>query len=218
MRYLLFCLVTAALLPGIVTVCNADLVTVTFEGPLEVVNPPLESRFSLGDLMQVSITYESSEPDSYVGPNPDNTGLYNCIQSFNFFVDSAVDYTASATGGQWTVKNDLIVGSPYDHVSTGVLAHLEPITSEGTLTGPDVAGYPLFIFQLSFFDTSATALSSDALPLSFNPTAFDNRQIRLGWRFRDESTSHIVPVPGAALLGSLGLISASWRLRKRRTV
>ena len=126
MRFAFFCLVTSVLLSGLVTVCNASLVTVTFEWPLDIVDPPLTSRFSPDDLMQVSITYESSEPDTNSDPY---VGAYDCIQSFSVFVDSSIDYTATATDGLWTIRNDWpppLYPPPYsDQASVNIIAHLQ---------------------------------------------------------------------------------------------
>ena len=214
MRSLLFCLVAAVLLSVPAGVCKAGPVTVTFEGPLDYVSSVLAGRFSLGDLMQVSITYESSWPD---GNSNSYSGFYECIQSFSVFVDSTDDYTATATDGWWTINNDF-PPPPDTSYADQVFAYVNSsgTTTGGTLDGPDVEGLPLWMFSLQLEDSSMTALSSDALPLSFDPGAFDNDQIKLYWRDGTvnrwisasnlTSTSYVVPAPGAALLGVLGLL------------
>ena len=166
MRSLLFWLVATVSWFGLATICEAVPVIVTFGGPLDEVSSALAGRFSLGDRMQVSITYESSWPDGH--PDPD-TGWYECVLAFSALVDSTMGYTATATDGWWNINNDFPSGDPF--AADQVFAHINSPASPsgGTLAGPDVAGLPLWTFFLQLHDDSMTALSSDALPLSFDP-------------------------------------------------
>ena len=49
---------------------QGELVTVTFDGPLSYVHASVSSRFSVGDAMHVSITYESTTPDPWWSGSP----------------------------------------------------------------------------------------------------------------------------------------------------
>lgn len=224
MRLPSICLIAPVLALTLVTVCSADLITITFEGQLNDIDTQLESWFSTGDLMRVSIVYESPWPDARDADPAE--GRYDCIQSLDI---SVAGYAASATGGYWRVSNDYgpPVLDPVDQVYTGAYA---PITSTGgTLSGADLGDMPLWMFVLDQRDDTATALSSDALPVSFTPEDFGTRQMRLYWRDVSDygiynrsiaawgftCTSCTVPVPSAVLLGVLGLAAAGRRLRRR---
>ena len=203
---------------------SGELITVTFDGTLSNVEASLAGRFSLGDPMHVSITYESTTPDGW--PDPDN-GYYPAITSFNVLVeDPAGDYTASASDGHFVVNNDRSGGGgPDDAIFAEVNAF-----GGGTLVGDPVDGMPLWQFLLQLDDGTGTALSNDLLPTSFDPTLFDNNQLILYWRhdtghgiyddgiaadtFTSTSSFTPVPLPGALLLGILGLGTAGGLVRR----
>ncbi|OHB63963.1 MAG: hypothetical protein A2Y77_10180 [Planctomycetes bacterium RBG_13_62_9] len=183
------------------------------------VETSLSSHFAVGDLMHVSITYESTTLDWWAA-DP-SSGLYLAITSLDVSVGS---YTASGSDGSFIIHDN---DSGRDYVSGQVLSAAASMGSPftGTLTGPDVAGLPLWMFDVGLSDSTQTALSSDALPTSFDPSRFDYRQLSLAWRhetdhgtyndrivatdFTSTSSFHPVPVPGALLLAGLGLGMAS---------
>jgi len=194
-----------------------ELITVTFDGPLSIVGSELAGHFSIGDIFHVSMTYESTAPDQW--PADPLQGYYLAVTSLNLSVGG---YTASSTNGNFTVYDD--DGGVRDAVFGQAYSH-----SGGTLVGADIDGMPLRDFLLQLDDRTMTAISSDALPTSFDPSLFDNNQLTLHWRtpmgwdtrvvaqeFTSTSSFQAVPLPGAVLLGGLGIATAGGLCRRRK--
>ena len=194
-----------------------ELITVTFDGPLTWVDDELTGHFSIGNTFHVSMTYESTAPDQW--PADPLRGYYLAVTSLNLSVGG---YAASSTNGDFRVYDD--DGGVRDAVFGHAYSH-----SGGTLVGADIDGMPLRDFLLQLDDRTMTAISSDALPTSFDPSLFDNNQLTLHWRtpmgwddrvvateFTSTSSFHPVPLPGAVLLASLGMATTGWICRRRR--
>lgn len=199
-----------------------ELVTVTFDGLLSHVEASLTGRFAIGNAMHVSLTYESTTPDQW--PGDPKSGWYPAITAIDV---SVAGYTASGSNGDFVVNNDRGDAPPIDDA---IFAHvLSPAAAgSGTLVGDNVAGMPLWWFYLQLDDRTHTALSSDVLPTSFDTSLFDLNQLALVWRngayndgivaeeFTSTSSFHPVPLPGALLLGSLGVATVGLIGRWRR--
>jgi len=203
-------------------------VIMTFDGPLTHVDSSVADRFGVGDLMHVSITFESTTPDgvpelSYVGY------YYPAVTAFSL---SVAGYSATATNGYFTIYNDHGADIMDDSFEMSAEAFDSPGMRVGTLVGDPVNGMDLWWFRLGLFDDTATALDSDALPTSIDVSDFGYYpQMALQWRhisdhgtfnegisvrsFTSTSTFPTVPVPGAMALAALGAGAVGW-IRRRR--
>jgi hypothetical protein len=220
------------LLAVVLLVCagaRGELITVTFDGALDNVDTSLSGRFAVGDLMHVSITYESTTPDTWWSTLP-GQGYYPAITAFEVSVNG---YTATATSGYFAVFDNYPVRDVVEAVVQSFTDGSLSPPRVGTLVGDPVNEMNLWWFRLSLIDNSGTAVTSDALPTSFNPLLFpDQTRLSLEWRhitdygtfndsidasgFTSTSTFPAVPVPGALLLAGLGLSTAGWMCRRRK--
>jgi hypothetical protein len=193
----------------------AGPVTLTLDGVLDDVHEHLAGRFAVGDPIHVTITYEAGTPDVF--PGDLMLGYYPCITDIDI---SVAGYTASGSNGSFNVYNDEF---GRDLVSATASSVAMP---GGTLTGDPVNGWPLWLFEFEFNDSTGTVFSSDALPTTFDPSRFDFALLRVAWReggynryisthdFTITSTTPVVPVPGALLLSGVGLGFVGWFHRR----
>jgi len=197
----------------IASASRADLVEFTFNGSVtQVLNlnlapltHPLQSA-AVGDSLTLTYVFESSTAD---GNGAANTGSYNnAIQSASVSVGSNLFDYDFLSSGLILVENDL--SGPIDRY-------------RADLFGSDANGNSLSTF-LTLADSTATVFSSDALPLTLDLSDFDSQfgQLELPFagstaavsvspeiRFQvDSLTVSVVPLPGAALLGLVGLALA----------
>ena len=192
---------------------RADLVEFTFNGSVTSVfdldqapsTHPLQSA-AAGDAFSLTYVFESSTADTNAAAD---TGSYGgAIQSASVSVGSNVFEYDFLSNGLIVVGNNLL--GPTDRYGASV-------------SGSDANGNSLFT-DLLLTDSTATVFSTDALPLTLDVSDFNIRSGSLELpfasttaggedfaeiRFRvNSATVSVVPLPGAALLGLVGLALA----------
>ncbi len=229
-----------AVLLGLCACAGADagLMTVVFEGPITSNTLPAGNPFLYDGpvLMRLSITYESTAPDVYPGLDTQRS-IYRGISSVNISVLGPLGIPLYSASGDGASARFLITDEdPLEEL--GVVTYIDqlsfldssPATSEhGTLTGPDIMGLPFWMVSLGAVDehNGGGPLSSDALPTSFTPADWDHFAMSFIWHVdagpnvcilsnQLTATTTVVPVPGALLLGCLGMAMAGWLERRRR--
>jgi hypothetical protein len=157
---------------------QADLITFYFQGTVNNVNPVLSGEFSVGERFSGSYTFDSDTPNTS-GGDPPNFGLYTgALTALSFTIDS---YTGSATDGDINV---------WDNVPSDTYQ----VTSR-VVTGPNVSDFELTLFQLEIGDSTNTALTSVALPLTPpNLEDFDRGFLRIGFQRPGEAFTPQVTV------------------------
>jgi hypothetical protein len=204
------------------TKASAAPITFTFDGTATVVNPVLASRFSTGDSITGSLTYDSELVDSDADPN---VGQYAPLSSLSFNLDG---YTPTFLSGSGSVA-----------VRNGTPAP-DTITLIGDVTGPPaVNSFRPFRLTLVLRDATGLVLSSDGLPVAFSTSQFTTSEFVVTFTnranpydltsggtnftgvqgtFSGSASAAATPVPEPAtltLFGS-GLVGLALRLRRKQ--
>lgn len=145
---------------------NAVAITHTYQGAVDFISPALSGVVALGDVFQLTYTFDSETPDA----NADaHVGHYeNAIVSLTATIG---DYTLTSTAGSILVFDD----HPRDRVQASA--------SNPLLAGPHPLP-PAFFPDGVFLDLStflpSTAVAGDHLPiLAWDPAGFDQAFLRL---------------------------------------
>lgn len=138
---------------------RAERITFEVTGRVTSITSNLASRFSAGDLMTMTYTFESETPDNRPS-NPD-IGVYFAIVDLTIRVGS---YTATAPAGRIVVQNNQFFGDAYS-VS-------DEFGGSFTVSGPSLNGLvPRSVAMAMQSLGDSTVLSDDTLPLA--PPSFD---------------------------------------------
>lgn len=129
---------------------EASTISYTISADISFVSSGLSGVFAIGTPVTVSFVVDSSLVDA--DPNP-QSGYYGPLSDFSLTI-SGYGTVGLASGS----TTDLSVGN-YDATDALIATGLG-------LSGPTAAGGSPRYFQIGFFDNTATALSSDALPVS----------------------------------------------------
>lgn len=209
-------IVVAILLVAWSAPARADLITFSFAGTVDSVDPALAGTFSAGQTLTGTYTFESTTAAR--AGSTSTFAVFDALKNLNFTLGS---YAATSIGApEIQVDNN---PPPTDHDRYAVLSR----ASDG-LTGPSVAGQMLdsFAFRL---DDSTNTVFSDALvlPTSLNLSSFDNRQFFIF--FTDGTTPSVVsgritslravPEPSSVVMlgvGALGLLGYGLHRRAAR--
>jgi hypothetical protein len=193
----------------------ADTVTVHFAGTIDLVDAGLSSKFSTGQGITGSFTY-----DSATAPRAGSTatqGVFDALDSVQF---SSGTYSASSLGApEIQLDNDL----PGFNDRFGLVSR----QSEG-LTGSKVGGRDLTAFAIRLDDTTNTALTSSlSLPTSIDLDDYTSSRFFLF--FGDTNPrlvsgtfsvlqSDAVPEPASVIIWGIALVGsgAYAALRRRR--
>lgn len=194
---------------------RADLITFSFAGTVDSVDPALAGTFSTGQTLTGTYTFQSTTP-ARAGSNS-TFAVFDALTHLNFALGS---YAATSSGAP-EIQVDNNPPLP-DHDRYAVLSR----ASDG-LTGPAVAGMNLDSFGFRLDDSTDTVFS-DALilPTSLNLSDFDNRRFFIF--FTDGTSPSIVsgtitalssvPEPSSLALAGIGGLSGLglwWRSRRR---
>ena len=191
---------------------RAATVTYTVTGAVLHVAPDLQGQFSVGQATTYTFTLDTGIPDT--NPSPFGGLFVNGLTSSSGSIGS---YLFSTGAG-----NLVITFASSDVLQTNAL----------TVTGPAVGVDTLYEVIVFFNDTTGTALSSDAFPLSLDISAFNQTKLDLFFLGPDRTIQEVIapitglestftsqtPIPAALPLfatglGALGLLG--WR-RKRK--
>jgi hypothetical protein len=196
---------------------RADLITFSFTGIADSVDPALAGTFSAGQSLTGTYTFDST---TAARAGSDSTfAVFDALTQVNFTLGT---YSASSTGAP-EIQIDNNPPSP-DNDRYSIVAR----ASDG-LTGPAVAGLALDSFGFRLDDSTNSVFNNALiLPTSLNLSDFDNRQFFLF--FTDGTSSFIVsgtinslrtvPEPSSLALAGLGGLSGLglwWRRRRRTT-
>ncbi|MFO0830953.1 MAG: hypothetical protein U0637_03810 [Phycisphaerales bacterium] len=203
---------------GAASTARADVVQMTFTGPIQFSNM---SAFPAGQLMTVTFTYESSGAPQFIA----NQQAFYVDHMLSISVQSG-SYAASDAGGFGQIDKYDNLGNT-DGIQYQVAA-LQP-TYQYTNPKPQTVQFPNVLsnsisqsFQnliVNYASPSSAVWSDYTLPTTYNDALFNGTRNML-FGFSDGSfqvgnmtvTSQIVPAPGAlALLGLAGLAA-----RRRR--
>jgi hypothetical protein len=226
MRYLLFCLAAVvSLLILWVPLAEAGPVTVQVTGRVTGSN-----FVTIGVASPVTgfYSYDDAMPNSY----PDDShGLYHPATFSLSFVDGSTISSSEAeiwvnnnSGGIGTVDeysvNFQLHDDPSPNILTGAFAGLD-VDFGGRLYRNNPTGVAWDSVALPDPESVLSLLPNDGSGLSLIAVpSYDLSTYNLDFEVTDLSVVPAIPAPGAALLTTLalGLMSANWRLRKRRTV
>ena len=160
-----------------------------FTGTVTSVSPSLAAGFDIGESFVGFYQFDETTPDSDVIINE---GTYLAIDDYQVQFNGG--YAASAAAGE------IRVSLPPD-------AHRYRVRATSP-SGPSVSGLSLTGMSLVLEDSSTTAFSAVALPVSLDLGDFDTRVFGLifGEEFVEVelTTFSIVPEPGALMLMALG--------------
>jgi len=135
-------------------VADATPITFNFAGNVASVDSSLGSTFSVGQTLSGSYTFESTTADSEVDPA---FGLYgNALTTLSFTIGSYIG-TLGVGASEFAVSN-----SPPPPTGIGDFYDL----TADPVSGPSVGSDPPKTFALRVRDDTASALSSDALPVT----------------------------------------------------
>jgi len=226
MRYLLFCLVAAV---SVLILWTPPAIA----GPVTV---QVTGRVTGSDFATIGVdslvtgyySYDDATPNSYFD---DSHGWYHPATFSLSFVDGSTISSSEAeiwvnnnSGGIGTVDEFSVKFQPYapfepsPNTLTGAFAGLDVFfgarlyRNDPTGAAWDSVALPDPESILSLLPNDGSGLSLIATPLSLPP------EYSLDFEVTGLSVVPAIPVPGAAFLVALGLISMNWRLRKRRTV
>ncbi len=200
----------------VVSVTQAAPVTFIYEGEVTQVAhssliPPVLDKF-LGETMRMEYTFESTT----TGSGLDGGSYFNAISDLTVTLGANVYHNTLPVNIY--VANDLSFGDRY---YTDL--HIP-------MTGPAIDGIDPRSFQFRFQDSTATALSSNALPDTIlDPAAFDTVYMFLDFLSHSSSgfltvagpnsVRAVVPVPSAMWLMGTGLAAlVGWRWRTAKVV
>lgn len=179
---------------------SADLTGLTFEGTIDVTLGRFSAPFASiasGDSYTFTYMFESATADS--DPSRALGAYFGAIQGF--------EVSIGATSVMGTPTSDFIAVD--DESSPGIESYEASVATDA------------FVFTVEM-DLQAGTLSSDALPTAFAPGAISAFQFTLFDPLTEGSalgkltsfSTHVVPVPSAALLGVFGFGIVVW-LRQR---
>ena len=194
---------------------RADLITFSFAGTVDSVDPALAGTFSAGQSLAGIYTFDSAT--SARAGSTSTFAVFDALKNLSFTLGS---YAATSTGAP-EIQVDNNPPLP-DHDRYSVLSR----ASDG-LTGAMVSGLALDSFGFRLDDSTNTVFS-DALilPTSLNLANFDNRQFFI---FFTDGTSpsvvsgritslRAVPEPSSVVMLGVGTLSLlGYGLRRRRT-
>jgi len=199
---------------------RAEIIEVSYTGTVTLVDTPLAGAFSLGDAVVGQFEFE--RPAGAPVFDVFNRARYaESLQSFSITVGS---YSASATGGNVIVNDDVQAGS-LAPVRDGFSAS----GSQG-LSGAPIAGLNLVAMQFSLLSSVLSTLNSFAIPSTAELNALWMTNLADGntnWlafagaeaRYSLDSFSVISSIPEpqnyALLLAGLGLLGFAARRRQR---
>lgn len=187
-------------------IARADIITITFSGTVDFVDPFIGSQFSVGQSLTGSFSFDST---ALPRPGSDNQfAVYDSLTNLNFTIDS---YAASSSGApEIQVDND--PPAPF--------SDRYAVVSRDTdgLVGPNVNGFQLTSFAFRLDDLQNSAFSSAlTLPTSLDNNLFENRQFFLFFvdgsidqgasvsGTLDVANVTAVPVPPGIVLGLVGI-------------
>jgi hypothetical protein len=179
---------TLVLLGSFSTKASAAPVTFAFDGDVTFVNN-VGSRFSVGDDMTGSLTYDSELVDSNNAST--STGTYAPLSSLAFMVDG---YTFNfSTGGSIEVLN----GPP----------GTDRLIFTADVTGDPIGSFKPFRIFLELRDATGLVFSSDELPLAFDTSQFTFERFIVS--FSNRTNPYDTTTPGTNFTGLEGTLSGS---------
>ncbi len=210
-RYLAVLVAMAA--AGASTTARAGLITFSFAGTVDSVDPTLGGTFLVGQTLTGTYTFESTTV-ARAGSNS-TFAVFDALTNLDFTLGS---YSASSSGApEIQVDND----PPLPNVDRYAVVSR---ASDG-LTGPAVAGQSLNFFGFRLDDSTNTVFTDAlVLPTSLNLSDFDNRQFFI---FFGDSPAIVsgtitsvsaVPEPSSLTLAGLGGLfglGLRWRCKRR---
>jgi len=199
---------------------QAASVTYNFGGTLDSVDGTI-TFLSVGDSFTGSFTFDSTSPNTYVGPAqavyPEGFSITTKVHGYSFFSNSNPSNCPGC--GNVTVVNDAAVGDLF-------IARNE----SDPVSGPHPNGFTLYDLSVNLYDFTGVAFNSNALPSNLALSAFDYH--RLGLSFLDAggngrgaggeitslslATAAPVPEASSSAMLALGLGALGIAARRRK--
>ncbi len=185
-------LLAAILVAWLPASASAAPVTFNFNGAATFVNPYLSSQYAIGNSLTGSLTFDSALVDTDASTTH---GLYAPLSSLTFTLNGNVHTFVSGTGF------DKI------EVQNGTPGNPDQLVFSVDIAGPTVNGFEPFFLTLTLADPTGLALSSDALPTSFNTIQFPQASFTIS--FTNRTNPHDTTTPGTNFTGVSGTLTGS---------